>query len=213
MPSKFNHHPDGFITISDGVDTLQITLAEFLTYEPAYTLPSPYVGRQYIPAVKHVYYKADGSAVGASLPYTAGDGYIADLATYINEHDNPTKTLSEAKADKILALNSLAQTKKQGGINLFSTVMPTFGLNAQAIISYQLATATPVGFYLRDVNDVNVPLTLAQLLTYNDGIVELHQLCDVNRDDLEDDINALASVGAVDAFDITTGWPTIPYTP
>lgn len=208
--SFFQHHPDGYIIIDNGVLNLRISLTEFQTYEPAYTLAAPYTSRYYVPTVKHVlsdgFHQRDGG-----VPWTDGDTYIATLADYINEHENPTLTLQQAKDQKIIELATYANSKRLGGVLYLATEFTSIPLDATAIISYQVAGSTPVGYYLQDVDAVNVLLTLAQLLALNDLIVKLHLLCRVNQDDLTVDINALVSVGAVDAFDITTGWPTVPY--
>lgn len=213
MSEQFYHHPDGYITISDGSNTLSnITLAEFLTYEPAYALPAGYDAQNYIPLVKHTLWKG-GKQYGGDLPDTELDGYIASVAGYINEHENPVKTLPEAKADKIAALASYSAAKKAGYVLLFAKTLPSLPLDANQIISYNEAGAVPGGFYLLDTSSAHVTLTLAELLEYNDGIVQLHRLCTVNYDTHAAAINALGTVELVDAYDFETGWPTVPYTP
>lgn len=213
MTSQFYHHPDGFITIKDSSQSLMITLTEFLTYEPAYTLPAGFIARNYVPLVQHHLYKENGDQYGGPMPYTAGDTYISNLTSYINQHNNPPVSLPQAKADKKFAVDQLSNAKKAGYVSLFSTIMPSFNLDANQIISYNYLSAVPVGFYLRDTSNVNIPLTLLQLNEYNNGIVQLHNLCDVNADSLKDAIDVLTTVMDVQSFDITTGWPTIPYTP
>lgn len=211
--SQFFHHPDGWITINNGVDSLMIRLSEFQIYEPGYVLAAPYTWQIYTPGVSHELHTATNQ-VGGEFPWTVGDGYIANLDDYIDEHNNPTLTLQEAKNEKILAVQDLSATFKMGGINLFTTTMPSSPqIDANALASYTLATSTPMGYYLKDEDGVHVPLTLAQLNDLNDAIVELYLLCAINVDDLTDNINALATVEDVEDFDINIGWPTVPYTP
>lgn len=212
MASYFYHTPDDEIEISDNVDTLRISLAEFQSYEPAYTLAARYRARYYEPLVKHLLYTSDSQYDGG-LPWTDGDGYIANLGDYINEHANPIKTLEEAKAEKIEALGSYSNTVKFGHVLLLSTEFFSSGVSPTALLSYQLAGSTPMGFYVKDVNDVHTSMTLAQFQSLNDAIVKLHNLCDVNYDTLAAEIEALTTVEDVEAFDIMTGWPVVPFDP
>lgn len=209
--SQFLHH-DGLIMITDGVDTLTISLAEWLTMEPAYTLSAPYVTRRYIPGVSHLLYDANNNQFPGVMPYTDGDTYIANLSTYITSHETPT-TLEEAKTLRKTEVDQVALEKKLGHVLLFSTGMLSHGVNSQQLISYNELGNVPVGFYIRDINNANVTLTLAQLNQLNNGIVQLHNLCDVNADALKDAIDALLTIPDVMAFNVDTGWPTVPYTP
>ena len=212
MSDSYFLHANDTVTISNGSDTLQMTLDEFVGYEPGYVLDMPYISRYYIPTVKDELH-TENAQFGGPVPWTEGDGYIASLMTYINQHNNPPRTLSAAKISKYASIDSMSQFTKGGNVLLFSTTMPSLPLDSNALISYQNLGNTPMGFYLLDISNAQVTLSLTQLNTYNNGIAQLYLLCNQNADALKSAVSALSSVGAVDAYDITTGWPTIPYTP
>lgn len=209
--SQFFHH-DGLINIDDGINSLTISLAEFLTYEPTYTLLAPYITRFYNPGISHLLFDANNNQFFGGLPYAVGDGFIANLATYITAHNTPD-TLAQAKIDKKAAVDSLNGMKKLGHVLLFATEMFSSGVSPQQLISYNELAAVPAGFYIRDINNVDILLTLVNFNALNNGIVQLHNKCDINSDDLKDAIDALGTIAAVVAFNIDTGWPTVPYTP
>lgn len=74
---RFQHHPDGLIAVND----LTYPLAEFLIDEPSYTLPKEYIGREYVPGVKHFLFTSD-RADPQPLAWPEGDGYIANVEKY-----------------------------------------------------------------------------------------------------------------------------------
>lgn len=222
--SQFFHHPDGYITIKSDdteIGELQVTLDEFLTFEPAYALPAGgYTAQEYLPNKRHTLWKGSNQ-FGGAFPDATLQGYIDNVADYIEEHNNPPRTVEQAIAQKVAALNTLNGAKKNGYVLLFAgpKTMPSQMLNANQIIQYQIDEETPEGFYLKAVNGEKIELTLAQLLEYNAGVVQLHLLCNQNRDAIEDAINALVdpTVEEIDDFNIATNptypWPTVPYTP
>lgn len=217
--ARFYHHPDGRIKIrntnSDNGE-LDVSLSEFLTFEPGYALPAGFTAQEYIPTVKYTRYKGS-TQYGAPIPNATLDGYIANLASYINQHNNPPRTVEQAQAAKIVELNEVNAAKKAGHILLFGKEFFSSMLNANQIIQYQIALMTPVGFYINTVTGEQYATTLAHLLTLNAGIVELYLLCDQNYDALAIAIGELETVEEVDDFDIITNedfpWPTVPFTP
>ena len=217
----FKHSPDNQITINDGDDNeLTVSLAVFLTLEPAYTIQDgtvkpwiTYTSRYYEPEVKHTL--STGSSVYAGdLPWADGDDYIANVTDYIDIINNPVVDLPTAKATKSTALDELYRQKlRDGGIDLFSTTMPSNKDYSSLTESYTRNAAVPASFYLMDTDNVAVPLTLMELQSYQDGIVEMgwehRQVYDTHYDGIQ----ACADIPAVDAYDFTTGWPTLPFVP
>lgn len=74
---RFQHHPGGWITVNDFVCTLE----EFLVDEPGYQLPEGYIGREYMPGVKHFLFTAT-RADPQSLVWLEGDNYLAKVDQY-----------------------------------------------------------------------------------------------------------------------------------
>jgi hypothetical protein len=78
--NQFIHTTDSRIIINN----TEFTLAQFVIFEPAYTLPAPYERRTYIQNVSHILLDNDGFAfqdLGAVWPL--GDLYISKLPDYI----------------------------------------------------------------------------------------------------------------------------------
>jgi hypothetical protein len=103
---RFQHHPDGRITIND----FKCTLDEFLVYEPAYALPKGFIGREYVPGVKHVLFTAN-RAEPQPLEWPEGDGYIAKVANY-QQYQADAQAAAEAAADAA-TLAAMTYTEKR----------------------------------------------------------------------------------------------------
>jgi hypothetical protein len=218
--SRFFHHPDSVIVIEgddSSIGRLEITLTEFLTYEPEYSLPpGGYTAQEYLPNIRHTLYKGPNQ-FGAPLPDATLQGYINNVANYIARHKNPPRTLEQALAAKLQALANLSGAKKLGHILLFGKEFYSTDVNVNQIIQYQIAGIVPQGFYYTTVEGEQVPLDLTQLLVLNAGIVKLHLLCNWNRDAIALELNTLTTVEEIDNFNIATNadypWPIVPYTP
>lgn len=74
---RFQHHPDGWITVNDFVCQLE----EFLVDEPGYKLPESYIGREYVPGVKH-FLLTDTRADPQPLEWAEGDQYLTKAGDY-----------------------------------------------------------------------------------------------------------------------------------
>ncbi len=210
----FRHTADSIIYIN----TTSMPLSFFLTLEPAYALPAGYTNRYYSQGVTH--YVDNGiNSLAQTYPYVNGDTYISNEATYAAAYAaylNPTPSLATAKTTKINNMIAYAITIKNGyvsvGGDIYFSDFDTLQALTSASATYTRAGAVPVSYYLNDVTYVqNAIATLNDLNAIVDRIVALHRLCDLNIDVHRTAINALATVGAVTAYDYTTGWPTIPY--
>lgn len=211
---EFRHHPDGHIHIDD----LYMTLSFFLTQEPLYSLASPWTGRYYKQSVIHKLTNNETASAG-SFPYSDGDSYISKKAIYQAAYDaylNPTPTLVEAKITRINELQEYAATKKNGKV-IYSgnTYLSIKSFLERIMYEYEKFTrvgSLPGGYYVLDHNDNEISFTLlANLAALIDRIIELHWECDKVEDNHRQSINALVSVGSVQSYDFTTGYPTIPY--
>lgn len=212
MSSFFNHTPDQQISISDGVNTLPfVSLSLFQTWEPSYSLPSPFITHYYNPTSEINSYSDGSNQTNGPIPWTQGDVYIANAATYLANYNTPT--LSAAKQTRIGLLIGYAQTIQLGGINLFASTFPSSSVSPDALLSYELAGVTPTGFYVKDIYDNEPLFSLAQLQQLNDGIVQLYLLCSQNVDAILEAINSCTTIEQVLAIDYTAGFPASPYTP
>ena len=212
--SKFIHTPDDIIIIDD----FSCDLTFFLTQEPAYSLPAGKTSRYYEQSVKH--FVSDGvNGELLSLPYTDGDCYISNKATYAAALNDSIyyPDLATAKETKIGEATSYVVTYYQGNV-----VYATYTYNSsqgqlseahQYYARYDRSGTIPLDFYLRDIAGSEHVLTLANLSDIADLIDDLHRVTDENLHDHIDAINALANIPAIKAYNFTTGWPTIPYSP
>jgi hypothetical protein len=211
---SFRHTPDDIIY----VNSLAMPLAFFVTQEAAYALPSGYISREYVQSSHNTL--SDGStSIADTMPYTAGDTYIANVATYTANYAAyliPTLSLSQAKTKKIGEMLFYSQSvKKIGGVvvtHTYPSDMETLDELTNEHLTYTRAGALPVSYTVRDTSNVaQTVASLNDLAAIIDKIVALHYACYVNENAHITAINALGTVGAVTAYDYTTGWPTIPY--
>lgn len=200
------------------IDELYLPLSFFMTQEPLYNLPSPYIRRNYIQPGFHML--SDGSTeIGGSLPYTDGDSYIAKKALYeaaYYDFLNPEPTLEEAKIIRISETAAYSDNIKKGKVVFNGDVYLSVNIFMDRIKGefqrYKRAGSIPGGYYVNEENDDQIPFTLLNdLSNLIDKILLLWYLCDVNEDFHRANINALVTVPAVQSYDFTTGWVLVPY--
>jgi len=225
LPKKFRHLVvDGKICIDNGTGTESIyPLSWWGTQEPGYSTISGATYIQYTEGGGQDinYYVKDDSVFPLPVdPWLAADGYIAkqsiydaDYATFIG---TPT-TLAQAKALKIGELLAQMQLIRDGevifGGNTFNSNVVVYARLKESL-SYSLyLTDVPLGFYVNDITNTQISFTLANLKDLVAGIEKLYYLCWLQYDVHAAAINALTTIGDVMAYDVTTGWPTVPFTP
>lgn len=121
--------------------------------------------------------------------------------------------LEEAKIARKRDVDILCLEKMRGGIDYtaMTTVFDSSGFSPNAIIAYQIAGVVPIGFTVPDMNGNFVVVSLAQLLALNTGMVDLHYLANVNSNIHKNAIDLLTTVEEVEEYNITTGWPIVPW--
>jgi hypothetical protein len=210
----FRHSPDDIIFIN----TTSMPLSFFLTLQPTYSLPVGSITRYYEQTVTH--YTSDGdNAFPQDIPYAIGDDSITNEVAYAAAFAASLAAVSlpQAKLIRINEMLTYSGTIKSGnvivgGYTFFSDPGNTLFELVNEDLTYTRAAALPVGYYVNDINYVQRTIaTLADLEAIIDRIVGLYYLCDLNADVHRAAINALGTVSAVEAYDFTTGWPTIPY--
>ncbi len=214
----FKHLPSNYILINDGLVCPAMTLAFFLTLNPTYALPAGATSRQYVQGSWHV--TSNGvSSTDQGIPYANGDTYIANEVAYAAAYSsylNPAPSLADAKITRINSMEDYATTIKQGKIlisaNEYFSDDAFLSRLLRDDIVYSNAGALPVGYYINTTSYVQIatPL-LIDLEAVISRIQELQYLCELNADVHRAAINALGTVPLVQAYDYTTGWPSIPY--
>lgn len=223
MTAVFRHTAGDTIFIDDGMGNVldNIPLATFLQLEPAYLItdgtfnPSlNYKYKEYIPAVKHYLITNDGNFGLGEVPWADGDTYISKIVDYEDIIDNPTQDLTIAKNIKLGALTSYYSAKiADGGIDLFSTTMPSNTLYAAETEAYSRQTDVPSGFYLKDTGGDPVTLTLTDLQTYEGALLEMRWAHRPVYDSHYSTIQAFTDIEDVNSYDFTGGWPALPFVP
>jgi hypothetical protein len=102
---RFQHHPDGVITIND----LQYALDEFLVDEPDYQLPEGYIGREYVPGERHMLFTST-RADPQPLTWPEGDGYIAKVAEY---QQRLAQAQADVEADALAAMTYIEKRRAE----------------------------------------------------------------------------------------------------
>lgn len=213
--SYFSHTPDDNIVIDD----LVMPLSFFQTQEGGYGLPSGYVSRWYKQGEEHILYDGEASE-RQGIPWADGDTYISNKATYETNYQDflDYPDLSTAKETKLIELEKKHNEVKDAGItyngNTFESIdgSRTVSHAHQYLDRFNRFGSLHTSFYLRDVDDNEVSVNEDDLLRITTLIDDLHYAALKNYHDHEDAIDALTTVSDVKSYDVTTGWPTTPYT-
>jgi hypothetical protein len=197
-------------------------LAWFQTEESAYSLPinPPNLTWQwYKPGEFHNLY--DGvNEYKLSIPWTAGNLYIANKTTYdvaYAAYLNTPPTLDAAKETASIQLLNYFFTKRNGGVIYSANTYPSdqesyVQLESEFDYSTYL-TAVPSGYYVKDINGIHRSLVLSDLQALVPLIEELHYECRLVYDTHYEAIQALTTIYDVQHYNFTTGWPTVPFSP
>lgn len=212
---KFRHTPDNDIFVNN----TWFPLSFFLTVEPAYALPAGMITQYYEQTVRRTA-STGYNETAYSIPWTAGDGYIANESIYIAlyaSYLNSLITLSDAKLTRIQEMLNYATGIKSGHVIVSTYEYFSDDLFLSKLINEDLSytrVGLPVGYYVNDKDYVQITIsTLGDLEDIIDRIVELYYLTDINADVHRAAINALTTVPDVQAYDFITGggWQTVPY--
>lgn len=212
----FTHTPDNDIYLNNS----RIPLSFFVTLVPTYALPAGYTSRFYEQTVCNVL--SDGtSATADTIPWADGDTYISNEVAYAALYAASLPTIPSLSAAKLTRIYQMEQyalnTIKSGNVvvagNTFFSDLSTLQGLTNDDLTYTRAGALPGGYYVNDITYTQIVMAaLANLEAIIDKIVALHHATNLVADTHRAAINALVTVAAVQAYDYTTGWPTVPYT-
>ena len=124
--------------------------------------------------------------------------------------------LGKEKTKKLASLTAQQEAIINGGVvyntNTFQSDSASHGLMSRAISMSERGNATFFPINWTDMNNNIVSVTQVELTAIFDLTGRLCQgACD-QYETLRISINAAIDQTALDAIDITTGWPTVPYT-
>ena len=231
-PLQFRHNiTDGWIYVDNGTGTQSIyPYAWWLTQEPAYTYPSGATYLQYITGDARLSYYVSSinqySVTQSPLPtfpWTDGNTYISKqtaydvaYAAYLAAQALP-QTLSDAKIYQDGLVMNKYYSITNGGViydaNTYYSDSKYAGMVFAETYLYTGIGSIPSGYSLTNEDDVQIVITLVDLQAINALIQKLYSLCRINVETHIHNISLLTTIPAVLAYDITTGWPTVPYNP
>lgn len=223
MTKKFRHGViDGWIAITNDDTETMFPYSWWITQEPSYTLASQYNYREYLAGVNGYHrVNEDGMQLQApeGFPWLDGDTYISKKSIYeaaYAAYINVPLTLEQVKAIKfndLLAKYAEVRSGKvtYGLVNYLSNNI-NYGKLFSECYLYTGLGSVPIGYYILDEDRNQVSSVLADLQAIIVLIQKLHHECSLTYDIHYDAISALTDIALVESYDITTGWPTVPYT-
>jgi len=225
MAKTFRHIvSDGLVFVNNNATESMYPYSWWITQEAAYTYPATAVILVYTEggiSGQSYYIDTDQNQHALPLdPWPAANVYISKQAVYDIAYADfigtPT-SLSEAKEQKVLQLITKMQEVRTGevifGANNFNTTYIAYSRLMEEKEYSDYLTDVPAGYYVNDIADTQVAFTYANLKILVGGIQKLYYECWLNYDIHYAAIQALATIPAVQAYVITTGWPTVPFTP
>jgi len=218
---SFRHNPDDFIIINE---TLILPLDFFLTQEPTYVLPSGAITQQYIQGSFRKW-QDETNETSLSIPWTEGDNYIANIATYSAAYSAYLaaaalpQTLAAAKTYQKNLLNDYANTILNGNVVYDEKEYPislSERLRREAyyfarIGQFEWGSVLGIDHYVLDKNNTHVDLDLYQVAAVLNLMDKVRTMTNQNIDTHSEAIDALTTINAVLAYDYTTGWLCMPY--
>lgn len=146
-----------------------------------------------------------------SLTHTRSRAMPTNVASgpVVVEYAVTARPLADVKADRIAALASHRYDREIAGFTLGGMGIATDERSARLIQGAYTAAKSGLATSLRwKAPGGFVTLNAEQIIAIGEALFAFVQACFDNEDAHTTDINALNTVAAVAAYDITTGWPT-----
>lgn len=223
MTQSFRHSKneggDAFVAISNNDTEVLYPYAWWITQEPGYSLPSPYVYREYVKGSYHKLH-TNNTEYDGEFPYLNGDIYIAKKADYdiaYAAYINTPPSLEIAKEQKINELLAKLIEVRQSKVIYNTATYKSDEIRYQRLFTESLQFTNlgdvPINYYVLDDNFDEINLTLVQLQALVAKIQDLYYQCWLTYDIHHLAINACTTIEQVQDYDILTGWPIVPYNP
>lgn len=187
--------------------------------ETGYALPTDSILQYYRQTEVYAYHLPE-EAIIVDTAWTDGDGYIAKKLTYDTEYSaylDSLLNLPDAKTKVIGAMTAFGDNISSNGGVVYST--HTFESNSTFLGNLLNDTVLysgglPVDYYINDVDYNPIPFSnLSDVDAIIDLIIQLGNTCNINEDTHRAAIEALTTPESVLAYDYTTGYPTVPFSP
>jgi hypothetical protein len=152
---------------------------------------------------------------GATIPFANGNSDYQQYLIWVAQGNTvtpaqtPAEILGDAqeaqKAIILAAYNNVmftpvTFTNAAKVTSVYQTDEGSLGVLLKATTGYQIAGATPTGFYWRDANNVNQPFTLADLQGLNGTMLSQGWGAFQHRTTKNNDINAATDVATIQAI-------------
>ena len=120
--------------------------------------------------------------------------------------------LAQTKTRTKIDVDNYSQGKKAGLLSFKSKTFDSLTDEYDRELErWSLDGSHPLNFYLTAIDGTQVTITLSELTTLTEKRWDLHYACRLNEDIHKVAIEALGTKAAVESYDYTGGWPTVPY--
>jgi len=149
-----------------------------------------------------------------NVPNAPGNRHYQEVQDWIAVPNTPDAEFSvaERQTTRKAEVDALRNTKLSGG---FLHISNTFSLDTESRASLAAYVANvnagkglPGSFTWRSVANVDVAFTTTTILDLNDSMITFLDAAYNNAWTHKAGLDAEVTVSAVDAYDISTGWPT-----
>jgi len=208
---------DGWIAIANNDAEVLYPFSWWTTQEPGFSLSSSYVYEEYVEGSYHRVFTTT-SQEAATFPWANGDIYIAKKSIYDAAYADfivTPITVEQAKAIKFRELRTKQLEIRRGEVIYSANTYPSDIVSYDRLLTQNLLftaeTEVPAGYYILDINREEISSNLIDLQTITQLIQQLFYACELAYDIHYAAIDALTTIEDIMAYDVTTGWPTIPY--
>ena len=149
-----------------------------------------------------------------SVPNDSGNRHYQEVQDWIAEPNTPDAeySVAERQAARKGEVNSLRDTKLSDGFlhstNTYSADTDSRASLASYVANVNAAKGLPAGFTWRTVDNQDISFTTTTILDLHDAMTDFLDATFNNAWTHKAGLDAESTVEDVDAYDISTGWPT-----
>ena len=149
-----------------------------------------------------------------SVPNDSDNRHYQEVQDWIAEPNTPDAefTLQEVKDQRKVEVNSLRTDKTKTGFvfntNTFDATVESRAGLAAYVANVNAGNGLPASFTWRSTANLDIPFTTTTILDLHDTMTDWLDAAFNNSWTHKANIDAESTISAVNAYDITTGWPT-----
>lgn len=149
-----------------------------------------------------------------SVPNAPGNRHYQEVQDWLAVPNTADAefTVAERQTTRKTEVNTLRNDKLSDGFlhntNTYSADTDSRASLASYVANVNAGKGLPAGFTWRTVDNQDISFTTTTVLDLHDAMTDFLDATFVNSWTHKTNIDAEVTVSAVDAYDITTGWPT-----